>query len=166
LILDDLQWADPETAALVSYLAEAARTRRLLVAAAVRADEPAPALTPSPPMTVLALGRLAPDDALRLAKALGAPLSDVVRVAEGLPLVIEELAADPRPGSGLAAIVRARTDRLTGVQRAILAAALLGDEPDWNRLPGVTGHPEPVVLARVRERRHGHGLPSRRERSS
>src|SRR5438876_9442735 len=36
----------------------------------------------------LALDRLAPDDALRLANALGASLSDVVRVAAGLPLVI------------------------------------------------------------------------------
>ena len=148
LLLDDLHWADPETVALVTYLAEAATTRRLLVAAAVRADEPAPALVPGPPMTVLTLDRLGPDDAARLATALGARPSDVVRVADGLPLAIEELSVDPRPGAGLAAIVRTRTDRLTGPQREILgAAALLGDEPDWNRLTEVTGHPQAVVLA-------------------
>jgi DNA-binding CsgD family transcriptional regulator len=136
LVLDDLQWADPETAALVTYLAESARGRRLLVAIAMRTDEPA-LLSPTPAMTALTLDRLAPDGAF----------AELVRAADGLPLVMEEMVRDRSSAPSLGAIVRARTDRLTAVQRTIIgAAALLGDAPEWTLLPTVTGHPEPVVL--------------------
>jgi DNA-binding CsgD family transcriptional regulator len=155
LVLDDLQWADPETVALVTYLAEAARGRNLLVAVAARTDEPG-RFPPTPAMTVLRLDRLAPDDAARLAEALGATaVSELVRVAAGLPLVIEELASSPTLASGLGAIVRSRTDRLTAIQRTVLgAAALLGEAPDWTLLPTVTGSSEPVVLEAL-EAAHG-----------
>ena len=101
--LEDLQWADPESLALVEYLAENAGTERLVLVATVRDDQ-----LSAPPVSLrelaawggvrwLELGRLAQDEVLRLAAArLGgavpASVSQLLQVtAEGLPLFVEEL---------------------------------------------------------------------------
>ncbi len=104
--LEDLQWADPESLALVEYLAENVGTERLLLVGTVRDDEPsAPLLSLRElarrgAMRWLELGRLDQDEVVKLAAArLGHPrgavpssVSALLQArAEGLPLFVEEL---------------------------------------------------------------------------
>ena len=101
--LEDLQWADPESLALVEYLAENVGTERLLLVGTVRDDEPsAPLLSLRElarrgAMRWLELGRLDQDEVVKLAAArLGGAVPSSVSAllqarAEGLPLFVEEL---------------------------------------------------------------------------
>jgi DNA-binding CsgD family transcriptional regulator/DNA-binding transcriptional ArsR family regulator len=101
--LEDLQWADPESLALVEYLAENVGTERLLLVGTVRDDEPSAPLLSLRELAGrgavrwLELGRLAQDDVLRLAAGrLGGTVPSSVSqlllaTAEGLPLFVEEL---------------------------------------------------------------------------
>ena len=101
--LEDLQWADPESLALVEYLADNVGTERLLLVGTVRDDEPSAPLASLRELAGrgavrwLELGRLAQDEVLRLAAArLGGAVPDSVSrllqaTAEGLPLFVEEL---------------------------------------------------------------------------
>jgi DNA-binding CsgD family transcriptional regulator/DNA-binding transcriptional ArsR family regulator len=101
--LEDLQWVDPESLALVEYLAENAGTERLLLVGTVRDDEPSAPLVSLRELARrgavrwLELGRLAQDEVLELAAARlgGAVPSSVSQflraTAEGLPLFVEEL---------------------------------------------------------------------------
>jgi DNA-binding CsgD family transcriptional regulator len=101
--LEDLQWADPESLALVEYLAENVGTERVLLVGTVRDDEPSASLLSlrelarRGPLRWLELGRLAQDEVLRLvaARLRGEVPSSVSRLleatAEGLPLFVEEL---------------------------------------------------------------------------
>jgi len=101
--LEDLQWADPETLALVEYLAENAHTERLLLIGTVRDDEPSVALTSLRELARreavrwLELGRLTQEEVLELAAGrLGSAVPSLVSQllwasAEGLPLYVEEL---------------------------------------------------------------------------
>jgi DNA-binding CsgD family transcriptional regulator/DNA-binding transcriptional ArsR family regulator len=101
--LEDLQWADAESLALVEYLAENVATERLLLVATVRDDEPSAPLVSlrqlarRGSMRWLELRRLDEDEVLSLAGArLGGAVPDSVSQylqmrAEGLPLFVEEL---------------------------------------------------------------------------
>jgi class 3 adenylate cyclase len=97
VVLDDLQWADDESLALVRELAEGGRVRLLLLARPPLADRE-PALV-APPALVLRLQPLAADDGCRLADALLAPLQAptpalhalLVGRAAGNPFFMEEL---------------------------------------------------------------------------
>ncbi len=101
--LEDLQWADPESLALVEYLAENVVTERLLLVGTVRDDEPSAPLVSLRELAGrgavrwIELGRLAQDDVLKLAAArLGGPVPSSVSqllqaTADGLPLFVEEL---------------------------------------------------------------------------
>lgn len=101
--LEDLQWADPESLALVEYLAENSGTERLVLVVTVRDDEPSAPLVSLRELVArggvrwLELGRLAQDEVLRLAAArpggaVPASVSQLLQVtAEGLPLFVEEL---------------------------------------------------------------------------
>jgi DNA-binding CsgD family transcriptional regulator/DNA-binding transcriptional ArsR family regulator len=101
--LEDLQWADPESLALVEYLAENVGTERLLLVGTVRDDEPsAPLLSlrelaRQGALRWLELGRFDQDEVLKLAAArLGGAVPSSVSAllqarAEGLPLFVEEL---------------------------------------------------------------------------
>jgi len=103
--LEDLQWADPESLALVEYLAENSGTERLVLVATVRDDEPSAPLVSLRELASrggvrwLELGRLAQDEVLELAAgrlggAVPSAVSELLRAtAEGLPLFVEELLA-------------------------------------------------------------------------
>ncbi|MBV9000959.1 MAG: AAA family ATPase, partial [Solirubrobacterales bacterium] len=139
--LEDLQWADPESLALVEYLAENAGPERLLLVGTLRDDEPSAPLvslrelTRRGAMRWLELGRLDQREVLRLAAARlgGAVPGSVSRYlqarAEGLPLFVEEL--------------------LGGL---IAAGALrrLGEE--WQAADQVALHLPPSFVASVEER--------------
>jgi DNA-binding CsgD family transcriptional regulator len=174
LALDDLHWADPETLALVDYLAAAAATRPVLVAAAARDDGPVPVALDRaarrPGGSPVWLSRLgAADVAALVASRAAGPLPDellrqLVQRSDGLPLLVEELLAGlagqagnggGTPGAGgapavppsLAGLVAGRLDRLDpAARRVVRAAAVLGADPDWALLAGVTGAPEAFVL--------------------
>ncbi len=152
--LDDLQWADPDSLALVEYLAENVGTERLLLVGTVRDDElSAPLgslreLARRGAVRWLELGRLAQDEVLGLVAArLGGAVPDSVfrllqATAEGLPLFVEEL---------LGGLIAAGALRQQGSQWQ-------ADEPVGLQLPSslvaiveervaTLTYPAPVVLA-------------------
>ena len=170
LVLEDLHWADPDTIALVDYVARAAGTSPVLLVASARDDEPglspaAARLAGHDGFTSVHLERL--DDAavveLAAAAAGGTPVpEDVLRTlvdrAEGLPLLVGELLAgllDPRDTAPvpptLAGLVAGRMAALAPPSRHVLqVAAVLGAEPDWALLAPVGGLAEPATLAALR----------------
>lgn len=106
LVLDDLQWADPETLAILDYLAENAAGERVVCLCTVRSEEPSPALRVAHSLTarraasMITLGRLGPDDTTAMALAclsatdLPVPVEALLTgSAEGLPFFVEELLA-------------------------------------------------------------------------
>ena len=178
LVLDDLHWADPDTVALVEYLAGGARSVGVLLAVAARDDQPglSPGSGPDesavgrlvgqPGVTTLRLKRL--DDAGVAVLAgrhagerpiPGAVLEALVARAEGLPLLVEELLHGlgethgeraPVPAT-MADLVARRMAALDAPSRAaVQAAAVLGAEPDWDLVAPVSGQPEPVAVAGLR----------------
>ena len=103
LVLEDLHWADPETLAVVEYLAGNTVSTPILLAASWRTDQPLGAGSdPLPAIAarasvVLELGRLGDADVASMTSALLGASSvgdDVLALAaraEGVPFLIEEL---------------------------------------------------------------------------
>jgi DNA-binding CsgD family transcriptional regulator len=172
LLLEDLHRADPDTVALVEYLAVAVRGTRILVAVSVRDDRPGPdsgsRLGSLPGATRLRLRALTAPDAEALARArLGsraAPdlLRTVLQRADGVPLLLEELAADEETTdvpSGFAAEVDRRLAALSTQARSLVrTAAVLGEDPDWTLLPRVVDQSEAAVGDLLRQAVETHLL--------
>jgi AAA ATPase domain len=105
LLLEDLHWADPETLAIVEYLADHLSSEPVLCVATVRSEEASAALALVRTLRarrsglVIELGRLAEDEIGAIAEAsLGDPLPPeacdaLVQWTEGNPFLIEELLA-------------------------------------------------------------------------
>jgi|GEM_PF-296300 len=106
LLLEDLHWADPETLAIVEYLADNLPYEPVVCLATVRTDETSPAMTLARSLRarragrVLELGRLGPSDVDAMAEAcLGSgsvpeeAVDALLRWAEGIPFFVEELLA-------------------------------------------------------------------------
>ncbi|NRQ40517.1 AAA family ATPase [Nonomuraea sp. NN258] len=164
--LDDLQWADPDSSALLGYLAGRLATSPILLVCAARDDEPAgaaPAELRRHASVVLDLPRLTSAQVAALVKAraaeLGAESAElVVRLSDGLPLLVEELVEAVRgPGGGpgvpatVAELSYRRMDSLPRPTREILQmAAILGGDLDWRLLPAVSGHGEDEVAEALR----------------
>jgi DNA-binding CsgD family transcriptional regulator len=167
LALEDLQWADPDTLAVVEYLADNAATERLLVVATAR-DEPGPArellrgLAARDACTVLAVPPLSDVDVDAMAAAcLGGDVPAATgaalrRRAGGTPLLVEELLA---AGVDAASAVPATVSELVGgrlaalpegARRCVEVAAVLGARFDWRLLPGVLSRPALDVLTALR----------------
>jgi DNA-binding CsgD family transcriptional regulator len=174
LLLEDLHWADPDSLALLEYLASAMRGSRVLVAGSARYDSPDDGvlrrLAAAPGVTSLSLAPLEPADIRQLAEdRLGRPLSPalaayVVERSEGLPLLAEELAEG---GTGqekgvpptFAGEVTRRVTSLAPAARAVLqAAAVLGGDAEWSLLPELTGLPEDLVWEALRTAVSAHLL--------
>jgi DNA-binding CsgD family transcriptional regulator len=174
LLLEDLQWADADTHAVVVHLAAAVRGLPVLVVVTTRDDEPGAdataTLSLTPGVVTLALGRLLDDAAAELATAVHGPLDQatlrqLTDRAEGLPLLVEELspqaAAGPVPPT-FAGLVEARLGALAEAHRRVVsAAAVLGLSPDWSLLAGVIGASEDEVLAALRAADAAHLLVTR-----
>ncbi|MEQ6896807.1 AAA family ATPase [Microbacterium sp. KR10-403] len=135
-LIDDLQWADGAGLDLLAAAAGTGLDRRLLVVAAVRTDsrdDEAVLARFTPGAETITLAPLTRDQVRRRLDDLGvdaATRTDVERLAGGIPLLIEELAAThgvPRSGSRVLG-AQARLDALTpGTARLIEAAAIGAD---------------------------------------
>jgi DNA-binding CsgD family transcriptional regulator len=183
LVLEDLHWADPDTVALLDYLGGALTTSRVVVAATVREDSPGAAvvggLARIPDAIHLRLGPLNYADADLLVEQRHPGLDEaqrmlVIRRAEGVPLVIEELLAGTTVSAGTVAaavpdsfaeVVLARLQGLSQEHRRVLtAAALVGGDPDWSLAAVVSDLGEPSVLAAARAATDVHLLVTEDDR--
>ncbi len=148
LILEDLQWADDATLSVARYLVDHADDVPVLLCATVRTGDgrdDVQALLAAGGARVCPIGRLTDEQARVMALACagpGSPRTDsiaaVVRHAEGLPLLVEDLLATGNLGGfppRFAGTVRARLARLDARHRAVVsAAAVLGRRFDWRLL--------------------------------
>jgi DNA-binding CsgD family transcriptional regulator len=172
LVLEDLQWADAETLALVEYLAGAVVGWPVLIAASVRDDQPLSGalgrLVRLEGVTVVRLPRLDASEVAVLVELCndGASLSGEVQRflvdrSEGLPFLVEELLAGVRGADPpwslangavpvpptLAGLVAQRLAGLSPEQRRVVqAAAVLGSDLDHVLLALVVGLAEAVVI--------------------
>lgn len=172
VVLDDLQWADPDSLALLVHLARDAPAARLLLVATARPAElvadsarehEVGRLTALPSAVRLDLrGLAAPDVADALTERLGARpapevVSEVTARSGGNPFFVVELARvlaerpdglDGPVPSAVRDVVRARLGRLPGDCRTVLdVAAVVGPEIDEALLGELTGKP----VAEVRD---------------
>ena len=151
LVLEDLADADPDTLALLAYLAPAVAELPVLLLGS-QTEPPPNAVLDALPATRLRLGRLSDAEIAGLVDGLRrvpASVRDaVVQRAEGLPLVAsaltESLSDDAEPDrlpgvpDSYAALVAARLTRLDHVGRRLLAAAaVLGAPATWSLVPSL-----------------------------
>ncbi|WP_437553519.1 protein kinase [Sorangium sp. So ce367] len=155
LFLDDLQWADPDGAALLVELLSPSDPAPLFVLAAYRSDDAAQspffreiqalrdAQIPVIEPTVVELAPLPPDEAVELAgQVRGGELSAeegqrIARESGGNPLFVEELAREaataPAPGDArrlsLERVVQARVAQLPDNARKVLRAVAVAARP-------------------------------------
>jgi DNA-binding NarL/FixJ family response regulator len=129
LVVDDLQWADPQTLAVLTLLA-----RELPLLAGMRTGPrlTAARATLAPPFGVLALGRLDRRSGRLLLEAERPDLGDaeaerIVTRAAGDPSLLRELAHPPVQPSALRLALTSRTQSLSApAQAALQRLALLG----------------------------------------
>ncbi len=140
LLIDDIQWLDPDSAGLLHQLLSGVDPPPLLVVGARRTGDGVPSVDlrrigsalPSPPRALL-LGPLSPTESCALVRSLwrGAePLDDEVarhlaRQSEGVPFLAEIAVSEPGAAAAardasLEAALRARLDHLPAVARATL----------------------------------------------
>lgn len=164
LVLEDLHWADADTLGLVAYLADAVADRLpLLLALTARTEGPIralAALAAQPSVTTLELSTLDAGGVAALAAACrgGTPpaeaeLADLVARSDGLPFLVEELLAVDRAAvpPTLAGLVEGRLAGLPPAARpVVLAAAVVGTDPDWRLLAEITGSTEESAVAALR----------------
>lgn len=157
VLLEDLHWADPDTVAMVEYLADNLAGTALLLVMTLR-DSPASAALEvarrqraRPGVTYLDLGRLDGEQSAAMVRAClpdAAPdvVARVQETSEGVPLLVEDLLASPGLPADFAATVKARLDALSAEHRGVIeAAAVLGRQFAWELLPAITRQSEEVV---------------------
>jgi DNA-binding CsgD family transcriptional regulator len=154
LVVDDLHWADPDTAAVVEYLADNATTERILVVATVRDGEVGPGADACERIVARRVGlavSLVPLADTQLSEMIQACVGDdsispevvrsVARRSDGVPFFVEELLASALSTRTLDGVVpesvrSAVAMRLAAlpdvVARLLRVAALLGRSFDWS----------------------------------
>ena len=158
LVLEDLHWADMQTIAVLDYVIGHVEGLPVAVLATIRSDERADHMAAVLSAgTTLPLDRFSREEVNELAVLrLGQPppptlLDRLSDVAQGLPLLVDDLLDDIGPGDGrsrFAAVVRARLSALEVDSRtAVVAAALLGEVADRNILIAALGPTTPELLA-------------------
>ena len=147
LILDDLHWADADTAAVVEYLADHVATEPILLIATVRDGERGPGVDSCTRMLAARVGQLialspldAADTDEMIRACLGAEtvpddfVASVARRSDGVPFLIEELLAsgDRVVPESVRSSVAGRVASLPeGGIRLLRVAALMGRSFDW-----------------------------------
>jgi DNA-binding winged helix-turn-helix (wHTH) protein len=175
LLLDDLQWADSSSLALLVYVARELVRSRILLVATVRDTEVHPdhpvaetlaELARAATCTRIALRGLERADVQGLVVHLSGAEPDEVYVdallarTDGNPFLVRELVAAPAEEEGppvppgVADVTRARLRRLSPPCREALAyAATLGGDFTSGRLAAVSGTPESRVAEALDEAR-------------
>ena len=166
--LEDLQWADPDTLAVVEYLAGNLQAERVLCVATVRAEPVSPgyelvrSLDSRRSVRLLSLARLSAEQTRQMALACRPAVTrEVARyvagAADGVPFLVEELLAAPGVPASFAAAVTARLAGLDEAElRVIQVAAVLGRQFDWRLL--TTSADGPPVAGQALEHAVGSGL--------
>lgn len=166
VVVDDLQWIDAASAALLHFVARrlAAPPMPVLFAAAARAgefdDNPAAkgllqSLARERALQQLELPPLAEDDVRHWLGSRLADVGEALRASGGNPLLLLELAraADagtPAGGQSLEVLIADRLHAFDDASRDLLGwAAALGGEFDAERLAAATALPLAEVLGRV-----------------
>ena len=179
LVVDDAHWAEPTFHDLVDYLAAFVTQEPVSL---IRLGRPELLdQRPAPPGTeTIELGRLVETDAEKLLAGVGAPKlarAEIMAVAEGNPLFLEQLAAvaaDAAPGAlpippTIEAVIAARLDQLPRRELALLeCASVIGRRFDMRALVELV-RPEDslhaisslVALTRAGLVRPRRGLPAR-----
>jgi DNA-binding CsgD family transcriptional regulator len=167
--LEDLQWADPDSLAVVEYLADNLQAERVLCVATVRPDpgsagyQLVQSLDARRNARIVPLRRLSDAEAAQMVVACrpSAPpeeVRSVVDAADGVPFLVEELLAAPGVPASFAAAVAARLAGLSPAQRRIVqVAAVMGRQFDW-RLLGTLAEDRPRVVGAALERAVEDGL--------
>lgn len=163
VVLEDLQWADPDTLAVVEYLGDNLAESRVLCVATTRSEPRSPAadlldrLAARGAATAVSLARLdrGEVEAMVLACNPRAPDALVERVAaasDGIPFLVEELLASPGVPTSFAETVRTRLAEIGPERVAIVqAAAVVGRDFDWRLLATTCAAEEREVEAALEE---------------
>jgi DNA-binding CsgD family transcriptional regulator/tetratricopeptide (TPR) repeat protein len=160
LVIEDLQWSDPETLRVVEYLADNVAEQPVLVIGTIRRGEEGAgaelirALTARRAVASIDLAPLDQAESMAMLQAcLGddvlAPglLDEVVERSEGNPFFLEELLAparaDPSARDVPESIASALQSRLDGLSASALQlvhyAAVLGSQFDWQVVAATLG---------------------------
>ena len=157
VLLEDLHWADPDSLAVIEYLADNLSSEPVLCVATTRSEPPSAAMNLALRLhrrrsaAHLPLGRLGEDDVAAMVRAClpeaaGDTIARVQRTADGVPFLVEELLSSPGVPRSFADTVRARLTGLGDDERLVVhTAAVLGRQFDWRLLPMAAGRPASVV---------------------
>jgi DNA-binding CsgD family transcriptional regulator len=163
IVLEDLHWADPDSLAVIEYLADNLTSQRVLCLGTSRSEPPSAALDlirrlhDRRAAAQLALERLPPGQVADMIRAClpdaGADvIARVQYTADGVPFLVEEVLASPGVPASFRDTVRARLAEVSRDVRGVLeAAAVLGRHFDWRLLGEITGQP-PEQVAGALER--------------
>lgn len=166
VVLEDLHWADPDTVAVLDFLADELTALPVLwVITARRSDaivDLADRLRGRRGVTVMALEPLPPAVVAQMVAdcrpdADAALVERVQRAAEGVPLFVEEIAAAHGVPDSFARAVTGQLDSLDGPTRRIVEVAAVLGRSDIPLLQAVTGRDAATVTAAL-ERAIDSGL--------
>ncbi|GAB07591.1 AAA family ATPase [Gordonia amarae] len=184
-VVDDLQWADPMSLGLLTYLMSVLRGRRIIVIATARDGEGGPevhrfrAAANRSGATVIGVPRLSRDEVAELVCAVSreemapAAVDLLARRTDGNPLFVTEfarLAHDTRRAEQIPEAVRSILDRrLTSLDPAVLEvigyAAAIGEDIDVPLLVAVTGRDPDDIADCLDEAVDEHILVARHDRT-
>ncbi|WP_225221833.1 helix-turn-helix transcriptional regulator [Microbacterium gallinarum] len=166
VVIEDLQWADAATLALLKTLASTLRGRHLTIAATYRSDD-IDRFHPLRPVLAeldrtraiirIEIGRLSPDEVAEQVAQLAADARDVEALAErsgGIPFLVEELVdlGDRGLPDTLRELVLARYSRLSDEgQETVRAMAAGGMHTDHDVLVAVSALDDHALDLAVRE---------------
>jgi DNA-binding CsgD family transcriptional regulator len=151
VVLEDLHWADPDSLAVLEYLADNLAGESVLGIGTLRTGPSSGAvelvrrLTQRDAGFQVGLAPLSGDAVAEMVRACAPEageevISRVQSAADGLPLLVEELLATPGRAASVQDAVASRLLQLSASERLVVsAAAVLGRVVDWSMLPEITG---------------------------
>ena len=166
--LDDLQWMDEGSAALLHYVARSPRAPRLVCAARAGEIDDNPhvsrvvrELARERRLTRVPLGPLSPEDTVTLVRSVfrGADEDRVIAGSGGNPLFAIELSravAEGAPPASLSTLIAARLEQIEDTARELVSwAAVMGRQFDVDVLGRATGMPAGEMLSALERLERG-----------